>query len=210
MLHEIKKISLLKNTDWGRIQKIFNFIWKQMDLDKFKEHRRYEPVYRSDIISLGKSYGGITETTKFTNGTPWRTWTGNLLEHCIPWKKTFEEKIHKSGLVFVNFSYTRHSTIISSHIDSKTENEGNNGHCNLNFILNCEDQNAYMWASDGLNKIEQRSIPMTAWLLQTDTYHGVKNNGLRDVFQIKFHSPYKKVAKFIDDNPDFLDYELQY
>ena len=203
MLQELTQIDLLKNTDWTRVQNVFGTLWTKIDAGEFNDRTTFEPAYNSTVYSLG-NYGSVNESFGLTGGVAWRTWSGSLLEQCIPWSQPLKEKIKALGLNFVTYSYLRHSSPINEHIDGKTAKEGKRGHCNINFLLKCDDPYAYTWVSDGSTTLSYPSDPNRAWLLQTDIPHAVVNTGVRESFQIKLDSPYHEVAEVLKQNPTLL------
>lgn len=208
MLKKIENCSLFKKTNWYRTRQIYDFICEQLNLGKFT-NSYHEPAYNSKIISLGENQGGIIESFHLTENTPWRIWTGPLLEKTIPWSEKLKNKLLSHNLNFVNFSYSRHFKKISAHIDGKTNEEGKQGHCNLNYIIDSIDTDAYTWAKDKNNNvIKITSKNMTTLLLQTDIEHGVENSKARDTFQIKFHDSYSKIDNFLTTHKNIFDYGM--
>jgi hypothetical protein len=208
MLKKIENCSLFQKTNWQRTELVYDFICNQLDLGLYT-NSYYESAYGSKIISLGEGQGGVIESFHMTEKTPWRIWTGPLLEKTIPWSEKLKHRLLSHNLNFVNFSYARHFKSISAHIDGKTDKEGNQGHCNLNYIIDSSDADAYTWAKDkNNNKVTIKSENMITLLLNTATEHGVENSRPRSTFTVKFHEPYNIVDNFLTNNKDIFDYEM--
>lgn len=201
MICQIENIQHLQDTDWKTIGKIFQRLWDQIETGILEHKYYYEPSYNAKIFSMG-DLGSISENRTLTDGSPWRTWTGLLLERRLSWAKSLIQSAKQNDINFVNFAYSRHLSYISSHVDGKTTVEKCNEHCNLNFVVKSDDPNAYTWSCDQTEKYHCR--PGTAWLLETNSIHGVENHGVRDIFQIKFHSNFLRVKTWLDNNTELL------
>ena len=204
MLYEIKNIDLLKNTDWKKIDKVASQLFIKIKEGKYEDHVTHEVAYNADIYSL-KNNGSVIVNYGLTDGKPWLNWCGHFLETMIPWSKNVKDLFLKNNLNFINFSYFEHDSYVKPHIDGKKENEKNLGHCNINFIVSCEDTNARTWVRHEDITLSYNSIPDTAWLLDTTKTHAIENNGLRKIFQIKFHDSFDIIKTFIEKNPDILN-----
>lgn len=201
MICQIENIQRLHDTDWTKIGKIFQRLWDRIETGDLENKCHFEPSYNAKIFSMGE-FGGILENRSLTNGTPWRTWTGLSLSRLLPWAEPLIQDAKQNNINFINFAYSRHLSYISAHIDGKTAEEKCDEHCNLNFIVRSDDFDAHTWSENQLN--EHHSLPGTAWLLETNSPHGVKNSGVRDVFQIKFHSSFHQVKHWLENNPKLL------
>jgi len=204
MLYEIKNIDLLKNTDWSKVDKIAAHLFTKIKEGKYEEHVTHEAAYSADIYSI-KNNGSVIANYNLTDGKPWLAWCGHFLETMLPWSKNVKDHFLKNNLNFVNFSYFEHDSYVKPHIDGKKDSEKNAGHCNINFIVACEDTNAHTWVKDGDTMLSYNSTPNTAWLLDTTKTHAIENNGLRKIFQIKFHDSFDTIKTFIENNPDILN-----
>ena len=205
MLKKLTKCSLFENTNWDRTMKMYKHICDQIQQNKYT-NRYYEPSYKADIISLGENAGGVLVSHTLDK---WIIWTGPLLETSIPWCKDLKKKFLDNNLNFVNYCFSCHYQDIPMHTDGKTEKEKVQGHCNINYVVDCVDRHAYTWSKDQNNDDAQKKVSSgknTTMLLQTDAPHGVVNNGARYVFQIRFHDPYETINNFIETNPNIFAY----
>jgi len=202
MIHPISNIGIFVRQDWSRVTQTFQHITDKIDRRELDKKAYRENDYGSTFYSLG-NHGGVFENFNLTDGSPWNTWTGDFLETFLPWCKKLRSVFESSPLDFVGFSFGRHTDNVKAHIDGKKTGEGTLGHCNLNYLVYCENPNSYTYTISS-NGEEQRyySQSGTAWLLATDVLHGVKNQGIRDVFQLKFFSPFVKVKDWLEDHPD--------
>lgn len=203
MIKQLTSIDLLTNTDWTRTRSIYYYLSNLIDTGYFHNKIEYEDSYKAVSYSLG-NYGSIGESTILTEEL-WRVWAGPLLEMTLPWAPRVRTVLEESGLNFVGFSYFKHTRDIKKHVDGKRPGEADAGHCCVNFITVNDDPNTITWAVDDLGqRVEYPGAVGTAWLLRTDTYHGVNNAGPREVFQLRFHSPWEQVANWISSNTEFL------
>jgi hypothetical protein len=204
MLYEFKQPTLLSDNDWTNTQKIAEDVINRCTKGNFDKDSKFETSYNAMIYNMGV-YGAIILNTNHENNLPWYNWTGKLLDKTLPWSKKLKEQLKLADLNFVNFSYFVHHHEIYEHIDGKTEEEKLfEGHCNINYVISCESQETYTYVSNGEKRETYNSNTSSAWLLNTSLPHGIKNKGKREVFQIKFHSPFEKVCKFLQENPSIL------
>jgi hypothetical protein len=74
----------------------------------------------------------------------------------------------------------------------------------LNYIFDNADDSAYTWVQ-GNNSIEQYPSELnTAWLLNTQMPHGIKNQGIRWALSIHFDTEYDTVVKWFNNNTDLI------
>lgn len=194
-------INLQFDYNWIRIHKIFNRLVEKKNQGYFSNYV-YEPAYKSKIYSIGTFGSLITNTSLTEENVEWQVWNGKFLEWLLP-PEIFllTDKLVDAGLNFVNFSYTCHYGKIKKHIDGKQIDEGLDGHCNLNYIISSTDPEAktVSTGSNGQTEI-YLSSPGKLFLLDTATPHQVINGGIREVFQLKFHSSFNEVKQFFTDN----------
>lgn len=208
MIYPISNIDIFIQQDWSKVTRAFQDISDKIDRRELDEKAYMEPAYGSMLYPLGR-YGAVLENFNLTDGSPWRTWTGEFLESFLPWSKNLRQVFESSSLDFVGFSFSRNTDNVKSHIDGKKPNEGLRGHCNLNYLVFCENPSSYTFAIGSNNK-ESRYLSQsgTAWLLATDVLHGVKNQGVRDVFQLKFYSPFVEVKEWLENHHDVFSMNL--
>lgn len=202
-------INLQVNCDWNRIRRIYNRLIEKRYQGYFV-NEVYEEEYCTHVHSINR-HGAITCNTTLTNHD-WHMWIGTFLEHIITDNnvKELSKKLLDAKINFKNFGYFIHYGDINEHIDvtpkEVTESlpfkHATPGSCNLNYIISSTDQNAYTYLRDPSRGIEERypSIVGTTNLLDPEVFHGVKNEGTREVFQIKILSPYNQVKEFLSEN----------
>jgi hypothetical protein len=194
-------INLQFNCDWDRIHKIFNRLVEKKNQGYFS-NCVYEPAYKANIYSIGTFGSLITSTSLTGEDNEWRLWNGKFLEWTLP-PEIFllTDKLVDAGLNFVNFSYTCHYGEIKKHTDGKRINEGSGGHCNLNYIISSTDPQAKTISTGPNGETElYLSSPGKVFLLDTATPHQIISNGIREVFQLKFHSSFDEVKRFFANN----------
>lgn len=204
MVFQLKNCEGFKTFDWQRVQKVYAHLCEMIDRGGFREYQTYEPAYRATLYSIDR-HGCIIENLDLSPAAPWRTWTGALLEHLIPWALPLRRRLESSGIRFVNFSYFRHDGDIKKHIDGKTDLEKTPGHCNLNHIVVAQDPRAMTWVGSDSDQQHYPTQTHSTWLLDTSLPHGVSNQGRREVFQLKFHSPFSQVRDLFMAQPDLFD-----
>lgn len=208
MIYKIPNITLLQTADWCRTRAIFDYICKLIDDGKLDRRCSFNDSYVSKQYDLG-GYGSVIENTVLTDGSPWRTWSGQLLENTLPWTKNLRSKLDQLNLNFNGFSYGRHFSSVKQHVDGKSQQDrktSDQGHCNINFIVIGTDSQAFTYCVDQSGRKKcYASLPGQAWLLRTDVAHGIMNQSLREVFQIKFHTSFDRVKECFDNIPDLLD-----
>lgn len=202
MIYSIPNIDIFTHTDWSRVTQALEHITDKINRKELDHKAWMEDAYKSTFYPLG-NYGGVFQNFDLTEGSQWNIWTGNFLETFLPWSKKLRSIFESSPLDFNGFCFGRHTQSIKSHIDGKKIGEAPRGHCNLNYLVYCENPNSYTYAISA-NGEEHRyySHSNTAWLLATDVLHGVQNEGIRDVFQLKFFSPFVEVKNWLQDHPD--------
>lgn len=205
MIFQVQNCDLFCQHDWRRVQYIYRHLGHMIDQDMFCSNKKYEPAYRATLYSIN-GHGCVAENvTLCADQAPWRIWTGSMLEHVIPWAKSLRQRLERSSLRFVNFSYFSHSGLIASHIDGKSDLDRAEGHCNINYIIAAEDPNAYTHVGQNEDIRQYRSTAGNAWLLDTSVPHGVMTNGRREIFQMTFHSPFADVKNFLETTPNLFN-----
>ena len=204
MLYEFINPTRLINTDWSRVQSISSKMFSKLENGDFDKDKKLREEYGAVEYNLG-NYGSLFLDTENEDGLPWYHWTGPLLTSNISWGKQIEEKLKNSPINFSNFTYFIHQRKVFEHTDGKTDEEKSfDGHCNLNFVISCEDPTSYTFIGRGS---EQKTYPSngdSAWLIDTTIPHGINNHGKREVFQMKFYNSFDRVVNYLLDNPDIL------
>lgn len=160
-----------------------------------------EAAYGSRIFCIDG--GAIIETTIGDPDT-FYLWAGGGLEASLSQCSIMRDRLSNSKLNFVNFNFFSMTSSLLTHVDGKTDAERNIGHCNLNFVVSSSDLEASIYFEHDHGITWAKTTPNTLWLIDTDIPHGVKNSGLREVFQLMFHSPYSEVLEWLENHPDFL------
>lgn len=186
--------------DWSKINQIYRHLIESINQDKFKWHDQDE--YFARIYNLGNLGGSMAATYEFTKPNTWYIWSGQLLEKLLPENiLRLKQQIQDAGLNFVNIAYSQHQGSISKHVDYKAPGEADLGHCNLIFVISCTDPDACTVCCDAGNTDFYSSVPGSCWLLNTALEHQVNNVGLREILQIKIHSPFDQVKTFLENLP---------
>ena len=68
----------------------------------------------------------------------------------------------------------------------------------FNYIFDNEDQSAYTWVEADNQTFNYKSQVDTAWILNTQMPHGIKNNGKRWALSIHFKADYDTLKKWFD------------
>lgn len=191
-------IELNYNIDWDRIRKIYSKLVEKTNQGVFQKHS--EPNYDADRYDIG-SYGSIISSISLTSGIDWNVWGGKLLETVLPLELlALKQEIIGGGLNFVNFNYFQHTGNVDLHCDGKRKGEAPGGHCNINYIVTCNNVSTetivYSDTVDGYKESYNGSGKW--WLIDTAKPHEVKNSGFREVFQIKIFDPFEKVKDFFE------------
>jgi hypothetical protein len=191
-------INVKFNYNWDRIHRVFDRLVEKKNQGYFPSTP--EPAYGSTIYSISK-FGSIISSNNLTDQT-WHTWNGPFLEWLLPPEAfVLKNQIIDAGINFVSFVYTCHEGSISEHIDGKRPGEATHGHCNLNYVISSADPTAKTTSKNPNGPDEcYPSVPGSAWLIDTATPHQVINSGVREVFQLKFHSPFSEVKQFFINN----------
>ena len=194
----IAPIRLHFDTDWDRIDRIYNQLVNMKDQGKFRQSDIVE--YRAEISSLGQLGGSLITSDILTKPNLWNIWTGDFLEKLLPQSfLDIKQQLIDSGFNFVNFAYTHHYGPIAKHIDGKTKDESHYKHCNINYIISTTDLGACTLAMHETITESYQSIPGTTWLIDTTVSHEIKNTGYRKVFQLKIHNSFAEVKQFFED-----------
>lgn len=191
---------LLNSIDWSAVrnkyQQLCDLASKGSITDMYNE-----AAYGARIFCID---GGAIIETKIGDPDTFYLWTGGGLEKLVVECGIMRDRLANSDLNFVNFNFYSMTSSLITHVDGKTEAERNTGHCNLNFVVSSSDIEASIYFEHDQGITTAKTAPGTLWLLDTDKPHGVKNSGMREVFQLMFHSPYGQVLQWLEDNPDFL------
>jgi hypothetical protein len=196
-------INLNFNINWSRIRKIYGKLTEKINQGVFPIYS--EPAYKAVRYDIG-SYGSLITSTTLTE-SEWIIWAGELLETVLPPELLqLRQDMIAEGLNFNNFNYFQHSGSIATHRDGKRIGEAPTGHCNLNFIVSCENLDAKTVAySDTIQDHEESYYGVNSWwLLDTFVRHQVINTGNREVFQLKIFDPFEKVKKFFENRNEVL------
>ena len=195
----ISQIDLKVPADWDGIRKAYWSIKERKNAGHLPDVQEVIE-YQAQTYSLG-NYGCMLSNTSLTSeANPWDTLFGKIVEKFLPQHiLSLRDEIKFAGLNFINFGYYQHVGSIKEHIDGKKIDEGKDGHCNVNFIVDSEDPNAMTFAYNDNRQESYQSIPNTTWLLNTEVVHGVNNTGRREVFQIKIYNSFGKVKKFFQE-----------
>lgn len=184
-----------QHIDWQRIRKIYAKIVEKTQQGTFVCHQ--EPSYGGARYDLGR-WGSVIESDCLTPNELWRVWAGPLLEELLPDSVLHYRNIMREhGLNFVNFNYFQHQSNIMPHQDGKRLLEAPNGHCNINLVVSAEDPTAetLAYAEDG--SVERYHGTGQWWLLDTTVIHEVRNQGPREIFQLKVFDSYSTVKDFL-------------
>jgi hypothetical protein len=189
-------INLSFDIDWNRIRNIYTKLTDKKNQGIFP--KTSTPYYTADRYDFG-NYGSFISSTSLTDGVVWNVWGGPLLDSLLPQNLLqFKQTMIDSGLNFINFNYFQHNGNVGLHCDGKNMNEAPKGHCNINYIVTCNDPLAKTTAySDHTPEYsESYSGSKNWWLIDTAVLHKVDNSGFREVFQIKIFDPYSRVKDF--------------
>ena len=194
----ICQVDLTVDADWNNVRKVYHKIKEKRDAGHF--HREYKLEYDSEVYSLG-ALGFISSSTSLTSESEvWDMIGGKIIEKILPADLiALRDDMTNAGLNFINFNYYQHLGHILEHVDGKEIDEGKHGHCNINYIVSSDTPNSTTFARKHGHEESYRSIPSTAWLLNTTINHGVRNTGLREIFQIKIFSPFDDVRQFLQE-----------
>lgn len=194
------------NHDWSRVRTIYEKLITNYHNGFFNSSTHWVDDYKAYGADIGQ-HGRFSISEKLTGGVQWYQWSGSLLERLLPFAQDLKKSFADHGLNFCNFSYTQHSGCIDRHVDGKrpdertASNDALRNQCNVNYIITCLDPNSasYWEASDGTHWYP--SISDKAWLIDSSVPHWVVNNNFREVFQFRFHDPYRKVKEYFSNNP---------
>lgn len=194
----ISQVNLSINADWNKIRSAYRRIIENKNAGKYQLTK--EPAYDSVIYSLG-TFGYVISSTSLTDGVVWDVWGGKMLESLLPpGLLALRDEMRDSGLNFINFDYFQHTGNVTEHIDGKRLDENSiDGHCNINYIVSAEDPNARTFARNDHCSESYDSIPGTAWILDTGTYHKINNSGFREILQLRVYSAHEKIKEFFQN-----------
>jgi len=186
--------------DWSRMIRIYDVLIEKHRSGFFKNTTyRFPHIPDLEAHDIGK-YGTIVTSRGLTPWEDWYVWTGQLLDTVFPWTQTLKDRFSEHNIDFVDISLSRHFHSISQHIDRKTAGIAEDGHCNLNYIIESDpDARSYFESAEGT--VCYPSPQNTAWLLDSSVSHWVENEGPRIVFQLRFHSPYQLVLDNLQQYP---------
>jgi hypothetical protein len=204
MTHQLVcPINLNFDINWTRIRNIYSKLNEKLNQDIFSLHP--ETFYKADRHDIG-SYGALITSTVLTESN-WVVWAGKLLETMLPLELLqLRQDMIEAGLNFNNFTYFQHSGNIATHRDGQRQSEILGGHCNLNFIVSCEDPDARtITYSDTIQDYTESYHGVNSWwLLDTSIRHRVINTGNREIFQLKIFDSFEKVKTFFENRNELL------
>ena len=190
----IQQIDLqIINQDWEKLSKCYSEICK-----KHKENQLHSKKYVEEwdgiLYNLDK-FGSLFYGND--KGIVWYTWSGQLLESMCPWVK--EAKTLFKDINFKSLSYQVTTEGIPLHVDSKIEAEKDEGQCKINFIVETQNEDIITTVI-GENIVDSyRSIPNTAWLIDTNYPHSLNGKGRRVSLQFKFFNNFETVSNFFQN-----------
>lgn len=194
------QIPLEIDYDWSRMIRIYDVLIEKHRSGFFKDTTyRFPHIPDLEAHDIGK-YGTIVTSRRLTPYEDWYVWTGLLLDTVFPWTQQLKDHFEQHNIDFVDFSLSRHFHSIKQHVDRKTAGVAEQGHCNLNYIIESDpDARSFFESTAGV--CFYPSPVNTAWLLDSSVPHWVENEGPRTVFQLRFHSPYQQVLDHLCENP---------
>jgi hypothetical protein len=128
----------------------------------------------------------------------WIMGRAGIVEKTMPWANDMLEVIKDTNPSGYWIGSMKGS--VDGHIDNIKDQ------CALNYIIQCEDINAYTWIDDGVIKEQYPSIMNTAWLVNAQVLHGISNAGQRYIMSIRFNKPYEDVKNWFLDHSNNLTF----
>ena len=209
-----KLVDLTIKQDWNKVRQVFDTLNKKRLLGQLDSNKQ-------DLDSIGMAqydigeFGSISVDTgkivgRSTYGNGWIEFNGQLLNSLLPWTKQAKELFKDVGLISINWITTRASVNLHTDyinfddIDAPyyiNSTDKKNQQCKLNYIVSSLDPDAVTISydhHDATKTWQTKSIPGTAFLLDTQYPHEVKNNEYREVLTFLFNNDYKVISEFLD------------
>jgi hypothetical protein len=195
----VKKINLVIHQDWSEVMFVNQSIRERVSSGQLPD-----PVWVEEYGDYKYNFGNFG-AIQFLDGLADHTtpkystsmFYGKMVESMLPWTKEIRNTFKELNIA--GFTYYETAGNISPHIDGQINGQAEQGHCRLNYIINDTDAVTYV---DNNGNIESHgSESGSAWLIDTTKLHWVKNNQERQVFQITFHDPFKRVSDYLSGYP---------
>lgn len=193
----IQPVDLTIHQNWNKVRSLYQSILAKKEANTFP-NKNFLETGQAKLYNIG-SYGSLIYEDSDMLSKDWGNLTGKILYQTLPWFNHAQRIF--ADLNFYSCNWSVGHTNIRRHCDGKPDKESSLSFCNLNFIVSCEDPTAVTLsydASDPNIVSSYPSKPNTAWLLDPNLPHEVKNSGLREILQFKFLNSYDNVAKFLN------------
>ena len=209
-----KLVDLTIKQDWNKVRQVFDTLNKKRLLGQLDSNKQDLDSIGMAQYDIGK-FGSMSVDTgkivgKSTYGNGWTEFSGPLLISLLPWTKQAKELFKNVGLISINWITIRAS--VNLHTDYMNFDDINapyyvnstdkkNQQCKLNYIVSSLDPDAVTISYDHHDTTktwQTKSIPDTAFLLNPEYPHEVKNTGYREILTFLFNNDYKVVSEFFD------------
>ena len=140
------------------------------------------------------SLGGLGSISKHRPSKAWYRLASPVINKSIPWLDTLLNDMVELNPDEGAISYM--DGIGGEHIDLPDWPTA------INYIFYNTDDTAYSWVTDSTVQETYPSVVNTAWLLNTQQLHGIKNAGERWALSIHFNDKYQKVKEWFDNHPN--------
>jgi hypothetical protein len=194
----VTQVDLQINTNWNRLIDLFDSVNQ-----KYKDNQLTDGIFVKEYNTMQYNFGELGCFISLDNLTDnpgeSASLNGKILEHMLPCSQQIKHDL--KDLDLVSMSILECTNDIHPHIDSQVQSDLP-GQCRINYIIAGEDAVTFV---DNDGQIESyRSIPGTAWLLDTTKLHWVKNSSRRHLFQLTFYQPYQTVLNWFNQHPQLI------
>jgi hypothetical protein len=177
-----QKLDLKIEHDWNTT------IAQTLRLLELEDRAAVETVGASDHYVLG-SLGTIS---KHNPSKSWYRLASPVINRSMPWLDAWLESMAELEPDDGCISFLRGNA--QEHVDVPEMKTA------LNFIITNTDPDAVTWIQDGDDYETYPSEVNTAWLINTQKLHGIKNSGERWSLSIHFNADYATVKNWFDNH----------
>jgi hypothetical protein len=141
-----------------------------------------------DGAAIHYYYGSLGAISDHKDSNQWLRLSGPVVQLAAPGIVEFVNSL--TDLQIDNWSISVLTGDGAEHVDRASTPSA------LNFIIECSDIESYAWVNDNGICETYPSEVNTAWILDTQHPHGIKNNGVRYTLSIHFQIPYNELKEW--------------